>query len=313
MKTGNLIIFLTVFFILIVVFSLLGINGIPMKYTDKKGWMLMKSIDRGDNSKEKNRCRDLLKCLTAISKPSDVMLMGDSNAYHFSESIHRLSIENKFNFINMTFPGCLPLAKFHRLDEPEKYNIKCIDRNQKMIKLFTTKNFEGTIILSAAWLFYLHGEDYYRVHTNKNYLPPASTVILSQNGVDPLIDINKAFFKYIDETLSLLSKHSRRLLVVGPMPPGLMNFNLKKHLLKNNHPSSRALFKTYAIETDAKLIELSKRYNAQYISMEDILCEGNICNTGNSDGHFYGDITHLSDYGQKYLIYPTLKNILTTN
>jgi peptidoglycan/LPS O-acetylase OafA/YrhL len=149
------LLFLLIFFIL---FGLYGYftNGIERRLSPNE-FNFSQTLKR---STEINCSLSIRDCVTKASNAPSVLLLGDSNAYHFSTSLKEASETSGFNYYQLTKGGCLPLGSYFRLDQNYKYNRDCINFNLKIREAFSENGIKiDIIVVSAGWLMYLEGED----------------------------------------------------------------------------------------------------------------------------------------------------------
>ena len=59
--------------------------------------------------------------------------------------------------------GCLPLARFTRLEQSNSFNNKCLAFNKLVDDILTTSFTKNrVVVISAAWLMYLYGGNPYK-------------------------------------------------------------------------------------------------------------------------------------------------------
>ena len=272
---------------------------------------------------ERNK-EKMLKTLTRSSIPScknmeffcnqetfsenDILLIGDSNAYHFSKSLNEIAISNKGTLINITQGGCLPLSNFYREDQKEKFNRDCIEFNKDLRDhILTNSKFKGTVILSSAWLLYLKGGDLYKSVTDKEL----TTIQLSKNGKVIQGDmLEEEFFQYMDLLLFQLTQYSNKVIFVGPIPPSLTNYKNRYDLSNTGELSLFSDFEKNALDFISYIKYLKTIYNFELVLPHEALCSKEFCVTSDNFGHYYGDWAHLSDYGQNKIMKPLFEELL---
>ena len=78
---------------------------------------------------------DIISECVKKSPNAKVVLIGDSNAYHFSIGAKKNS-PNK-EIIVLTMGGCIPLARFTRLVQKNYFNNKCLAFNNRVDDILT--------------------------------------------------------------------------------------------------------------------------------------------------------------------------------
>ena len=162
---------------------------------------------------------------------------------------------------------------------------------------------------------YLHGSELYKSETIDKNLNEISNIEISLNKkLLSNYEKEKLFLDYIDKTIVKLTKFSKKVVIIGPIPPALFNFQNKNSLINANHPSNYEDFKKYSEILNNKFKTLSQDNQKIYwFDPSKKLCDKVICNTGNKAGHFYGDPRHLSNYGQNFVMNEFFDNFIFTN
>ena len=301
---------ISIFIITVGTFGIFS-NGFSAYTLNQSENKLVKSLKR---SVEKNCKKSINECIKISSENKSVLLLGDSNAYHFSTSLKNVSEQRDLNYIQLTKGGCLPLSNFYRLDTSDHFNEICNVFNNKIITEFSDLNHKvDIIVVSAAWLEYLDG--------NKNLLLQFSEqsikkneVKLSENGHDEIPNDKKIklFEKYLFEILSLLSDKSNFLIVVGPLPPTIVNFKKKSNVLNpDNLPYS--FYDKYSENFKNIINKLNKQISFKYIDLSNYICDVEYCYTTKNGRYIYGDGSHLSKHGQNQIMKPLFEQLIKIN
>lgn len=308
-----LILILSPAFVFLIFFGTLGhkYNGYQDYFLSQEHLNLVKSSER---SSEKNCQKNVQKCI-ANSDSNTIILLGDSNAYHFSSSLKQMTELYQLNYIQLTKGGCLPLSSFSRLEQEPGFNKSCIKFNSEVIdSIKLNKRKIGTVVVSAAWLLYYHGENYYKNETTKLSLKPLNDVVISADGINKIdkSDLYNSFSNYLENLIKDLESHTQRLIIVGPIPPALVNFENKLSFLSPIN-SSKNLFEKYSKDFDQIIINLKKKYEFDYIDLKDQFCDYDKCKVVFENNYLYGNPTHLSDYGQNKIMKPIFLQLLGSN
>ena len=128
----------------------------------------------------------------------------------------------------------MPLANFHRLDESRIFNETCISYNDKVRRgIANLVNKIDIVVISAAWLIYYNGSDLFKEISKQRAIQGLSNISISLNGIEEVPHYKKeeVFGSYFDNILNLLRLKSNNVIILGPIPPALMNFNRKDSLL----------------------------------------------------------------------------------
>ncbi len=244
-------------------------------------------------------------CNEGDFKREDILLLGDSNAYHFSSALQDAAYSQGGKLFNVTLGGCLPLAKFYRLNQSREFNEGCHVFNTQLLHTIDSgKFFPGTVVVSAAWLLYLRGENFYS-DVDELGDRKINDMILSLDGKKALDeDIEEEFFRYLDFMLTTLSDYSNSLVVVGPIPPSLTNFKSRAALLPQGQASRVSDFEENA-DGLIRHLELARdELGFKLLLPHEALCDQEYCRTFDKGGHLYGDPTHFSRYGQEKIMSP---------
>jgi peptidoglycan/LPS O-acetylase OafA/YrhL len=257
------------------------------------------------------------KCLEFLEhgEKDTILLLGDSNAYHFSSGLRNLADDMSYDLVQLTEGGCLPLAEFYQLQQSHFLNMECITFN-KMIKtsLSELDKKVDIIIVSAAWLVYFYGNDLYSEIENLKGLPKISTVRLSLDGENEIRreDREEIFSQYLNSLIKNLSDAANKVIVVGPLPPSITRFDSKfsifnpRPLLSQNYFNATSSFSKVFREalTGSKV---------STIDLASQLCSENFCDVERDGIYLYGDPIHFSHYGQSAIVVPHLRRALQRN
>ena len=256
---------------------------------------------------------ELLKqCITKGNKNKSVLLLGDSNAYHFSYILNEITLKHKLNLINATKGGCLALYNFHRLEQGLKWNKTCFEYNSEVEKFLENSSEKiNTIIVSGAWLLHLQGPQFYEKEAKASSIYPLSKVVISKDGIKKLNKNERILYfdQYINRLLSYLSKKTNKLILVGPIPPALVNFK-KKNGFIDPKSSLYEKFKYYADDFQNIVQKSQKKHNFIYIDPSLGLCDLKECKVLKDNLYLYSDPRHLSENGQKFVFKDTFNIIL---
>lgn len=303
--------FLTLSGALLLVSAGLGLLGAKYAYkyafSDRES-KIMSSIERSMAT----RCENAVNfCTNGQVDKVDLLLLGDSNAYHFSSSLKEIADEHDLKFVNLTLGGCLPLAHFYRLEQGVSFNDRCFKFNSALRTTLEANDFDGTIVISGAWLLYVKGEEFYAGEVADLDLPPLSDTVLSLDGGAPLKENTaQAFSDYLAVTLKFLKEHSSKLVVVGPIPPALKDFERKRSLLNLESGSSESVFDKYSLSLREQLETLQRQIGFELIEPHLSLCNMGKCAIHVGNNYLYGDPTHFSHYGQALIMKPLLSKAL---
>lgn len=244
-----------------------------------------------------------------------VVLLGDSNAYHFSDVLNAVSQQNDWTLINATRGGCLPLASFSRRDQQVSFNRRCQMHNRIVANSIErdSSHSERVAIVSAAWALYYYGESYYEPYAHNS--ARISEISLSMGDIETNIDVMpQEFERYLGAMVSELSVRFDRVVIIGPMPPMAHSFHFGRNLVDGANPTHEDFFlaQTYGlIEIFERLGEID---GVEVFWPHMVLCRSDaspgFCITQHDNKHLYGDETHLSAYGQRFVFEDFFRGLL---
>lgn len=299
--------------IIFCIIGLIGIksNGFENYILDKNELSIYKSIKR---SSEENCMKDIYSCIkdSGLKDKKNILLLGDSNAYHFSKGLKELANQYDYSYTQLTKGGCMPLSNFFRLERPPSASTVCNDFNNNIIdSISKLENKIDVVILSSAWLNYYYGDSLFKSKLKAQGLPNISEVELSLDGVNRITDQDrkKAFELYFQNIIDILKNKAKQVIVIGPLPPATTDFSKKDNLI-NPKTFSKEEFYFESYEIDKLLSSKFSKNNFLYIDLPNLMCKTGTCVVVNEGLFLYGDPVHFSDYGQSYILKPIFKNIL---
>jgi peptidoglycan/LPS O-acetylase OafA/YrhL len=257
----------------------------------------------------------VLECVNK-SENAKVVLIGDSNSYHFAVGAEKYSPNNKI--ISLTKGGCMPLAKFTRLEQSKSYNDKCLNFNKDVDEIVSSDfSKERVAVVSAAWMLYLYGDDLYK-NEPMSKLANFGDIVLGDVDFKPIQKDQKrlAMREYLVNLVQKLSERFQYVVILGPIPPQPYAVQSEASLQFYGHNgTSSALFYSYATPI---LDIFEEMENLRISNVEVIYPHIQLCDTfikdrcvGYVDGeHFYGDESHVSAVGQ-YVAYKGLFDYLS--
>ena len=242
----------------------------------------------------------------------EILLLGDSNAYHFSVGLQRVADDFDYSLHTLTFPGCMPLADFYRLDQSPGFNSECLSFNRLVNDKLSGRNQKfDVIIVSAAWLLYFYGDEILSGLDNYSGTPKISGTVLSLDGNNPITvnERQEVFLDYLNHLLSQLSLHANTVIMVGPLPPSIVRFDNKFSLL-NLKLISTDQYLTSISEFLGIFNNSTSSFQVSVIDLTSQLCDATECQVIRNNSFLYGDPTHLSHYGQATIMAPVLEDLL---
>ena len=297
------------------IFSLIGTythfnNGFLNRLTDEEK-IILQSMNR---SSEENCDDELIRCLEKIGNKNNesLLLIGDSNAYHFSVGLREIAEELSYNYVQLTLGGCMPLSKFYRLDRSDQFNDQCISYNKSLLKNLNNLSSKiDVVIVSSAWLIYFYGKNLFRDVNDEINARSEDEFELSLDGINKIPSEQKieVFSKYMDDMFGLLSEKSSNVIVVGSLPPAIINFKGKLGIPSVVEILSEQYFTQ--VETFNTLLEKkTAKFDFAFIDIANELCILKFCKVRDDGMFFYSDDVHLSDYGQSTIMMPLIRQEL---
>jgi len=240
------------------------------------------------------------------------LLIGDSNAYHFSVGLKRIADDLEYSLHTLTYGGCMPLAEFYRLDQSPGFNAQCLSFNRSVKEQLSEdgKRFD-VIVVSAAWLLYFYGSEILSGVDNYLGTPIISGVEISLDGSQLISEGERAevFSRYFKNLMSQLSSSANKVIVVGPLPPSIVRFD-NKIALRNPKLISKDQYFTSISEFSRVFDNSTDSSQVSLVDLASQLCNGSECEVIRNGKFLYGDPTHLSDYGQSTLMAPIFEELL---
>lgn len=272
---------------------------------------IYKSIKRSSEDDCEGGISSCIKITNDINKKS-ILLLGDSNAYHFSKGLREIADDLDYSYVQLTKGNCTPLNNFYRLDRPPVASQRCRNFNQNLTdSIAKSENKIDVVVISSAWLLYYYGDRLFRELVNERDIPAISEVKISLNGIDeiPIQQRTEVFESYFNNTFSFLESNAKKVIVIGPMPPAVINFS-KKEILKNQEVVSAKEFHSQSSELEDILFKKSSDFNFSYIDIADLMCDLDSCRVTSEGLMLYGDSIHFSDFGQSHIMKPILRSTL---
>lgn len=225
--------------------------------------------------------------------PDDVMLVGDSNAYHFSVPLDEALKAANRRVLNLSKAGCAPLLGMKRDDFSPARNAACQDHNRAVLALLQRKDTPRTVILSAAWAIY-----YDRAALA---LRPAEAAVLAEP------DRRARLLQSLERHLDLWAASGKRIILVLPLPtPAFEPLLTRVDLYRRGATFPLPDFtRTHA---DLYALLAKPRAGITLYDPADRLCpqteRGRDCLTRQDGKLVFGDQQHVSDFGARFVFGP---------
>jgi peptidoglycan/LPS O-acetylase OafA/YrhL len=244
-----------------------------------------------------------------------ILLLGDSNAYHFSSGLRNLADDMSYDLVQLTHGGCMPLAEFYLLQQSHSLNTECITFNKRVKESLNELDKKvDIIIVSAAWLLYFYGNDLYSEVVGLEGLPKITPVTLSLDGENEIRteDREEIFSQYLNNLIKNVSDAADKVIVVGPLPPSITRFDSKFTIFNPRLLESQQYFNATSAfsQVFSDALTGSQVYT---IDLASQLCGENFCDVERDGRYLYGDPSHFSHYGQSTIAVPLLQRALQSN
>ncbi|MFH6907185.1 acyltransferase [Vibrio sp. LQ2] len=268
-------------------------NGLPTRFSE------LSELFSEDNALIANKINNLTCqnarfpniCQTISNKNGTVILIGDSNAGAISLSVKNHSIDNGYNYIQISSSGCetLPLNTINEY-EKSKYS----EHQWKTIEL---------CVYNSNHVF-----DLIKKH-------PEADVIYHITRIG-------TYSEKIANRLGEIAKKVKSLNIIYPIPLGENNIKINLFKLRNSDSILKSLndkmtfssnytdatrYKNGAYETYNNVFG----ENIRRFYMEPYFCDKSNCYTHDSKNIYYVDERHLSIYGAEKALSDIMPKILT--
>lgn len=248
------------------------------------------------------RCR-FGDCGLAQATEDDFLLIGDSNAYHFSAPLDELLSKNGLTLYNLALAGCAPLEGVIRKDESRGFNKDCLAHVEDVKRFAMAENAPQNIIVSAAWGLYVYGSDY-------GY--PADFEAFNDPRLFPVDDLQlnedervARVLTTIKNTVERIAATGKNIFLVYPMPYMRHEFSHNKQgFLAGVAPYDYSVFFAANKAIMTLFDKLTALPNVYAIKPHEKLCFGRVkgtCLTETNGLFLYGDRLHVSDFGARYV------------
>ncbi|WBU65353.1 acyltransferase family protein [Paracoccus aerodenitrificans] len=258
---------------------------------------LLSSLERSGLSD----CSDLEDCLTPPPLSEDVLLLGDSNAFHFSAPLADALARQERRLIGLTRGGCFPSDRVNRENRSKSANASCRSYYRALFDYIGSAwPKPDTVLLSASWAIYYYGSDYFADNpVQRTPHQNARVTLIDHNDTDDE-SRRRTIRDEITSLLRLLSRNFDHVCVVAPMPLLTNNFRGGvPTLLSGIDGVSQTDFLEETGELLAVFSPANLPLNVRVLFPHDRLCSSGACRTQNNGQYLYSDINHISDYGAR--------------
>lgn len=251
-------------------------------------------------------CADTETLCLENRTPQDVLLLGDSNAYHFARVLRDVTEAKGGTLANVTLGGCLPLMGLHRLDMTLSDVRRCAAFNEALAERLTRDNLPEHVVLSAAWALYFYGPEYFEGLKGPRMEIASARLSESIGGPEiPRHERAALFERRLREAVSDLADRFKTVTVVAPLPPlgGPLD---ARALITGPQGTTRTTF----LSETAEVLEMFERLvnipRVQIVFPHETLCPKYLqtCLTMQDGRHLYTNPTHLGTVGQAFVFGP---------
>ena len=254
---------------------------------------------------------DFKDCALEGVGESDWLLIGDSNAYHFSVPLKELLMEKGRRLVNLSKAGCIPLLGFEKKDQKIGFKSDCEEHYTNVRKFALSKNSPKNIVISAAWEIYVYGDAY----LERGGVPKAGGEQVYPKSAGDLSEKERvrSVLDGIESEILAYARAGKNVVVIGPMP-----------FLKTEIPSGRIRGdweSHYAYSIFEKRNEALIRVfagmktlkNVILFRPDDIICpqaSQRVCVSAIDGMSLYGDRMHVSDSGARKVFEPFFRSVV---
>lgn len=230
----------------------------------------------------------------------DWILIGDSNAYHFSDLLNQVINQKGKTLYNLAKGGCLPAIGFERKDQLQEFNRDCNEHYLKVRNYALNESSPKNILISAAWGYYVYGDSYPQTDGFKKFFDTQAYPI----GINIANEKARAEYviKAIKDEVSAYSKTGKNVFLIYPMP------FLKSEIPQNHTRINWEDLYPYElfVKRNEQLLEAFKELeslpNVKVFKPDTIICSGEpnrVCVSRVEGQSLYNDRSHLSNFGAK--------------
>lgn len=248
-------------------------------------------------------CTDPETLCLEVRTPQDVLLLGDSNAFHFARALKDVTEAKGGGLANLTLGGCLPLMGLHRLDMPLSDVRRCAEFNDAVADRISRDDLPDRVVLSAAWALYFYGPEYFNDLKGPRMEIASARLSESIAGSEiPRAARADIFESRLRAAVRSLAHEFADVTVVGPLPP--LGGSLDARALIDG---PQGVFLADFLSETAEVLSMFERLadipGVTLVLPHQTLCPGETqeCLTTRDGRHLYTNPTHLSTTGQAFV------------
>lgn len=251
-------------------------------------------------------CVHLDDCLTHAPDARDVLLFGDSHAFHFSQPLTEDLARQDRRLISLTRGGCFPSPEQWRGDKSAAFNTVCRQfYGEVFARLEAPEPLPDVAILSAAWAAYYYGDAYFAGHPQMRGHHNNARVYPGPDFTGDDQARRAALRDQLRATIKALSDRFRRVCLVAPIPYTSSNFRGGlPAVMAGIGGFERAEFLSETAELLAEFDPAQLPENVRVIYPHEPICADGHCRTERDGAYIYSDATHLSEFGAREVIAP---------
>lgn len=314
--------------ILTLIFSVIGgcawiilhHDGYPNRFNFSK--TLQDSFLYGVEKEDKRKCFDIegaeanehlwCKIGTAHKESMDFMVIGDSHSYALLPAFEKAATILGLSGIVTSESGCPPLINIIP-DRGEKLSAKCEKLNERIFEYIKKYNIKH-VFLVARWAYYTKGH-----YDTNSFIQRIK--LKGKDFPKTLEDRKQILQQALAHTIKAYEKIGVNVTLISQIPPQYYSpqevykslqsqpLFMQSAALKNLSTPSLKFKDFYKDTVDILSSTVQKFQNANFVTLNDILCDSNHCPLGSPETSYYMDKDHLSLIGAKKLV-PKLQSLL---
>lgn len=257
-------------------------------------------MDRQDFNKGKRFSSDISKCILGKNKDNlKVLLIGDSNAGHYSAGLVDFVNKHGFAVAMLASPSCPAINDPYVINRPSLMNERCNHLINTAKKVLTKYENIKYVVLGGDWSGY----------------------------ISMLADDKKAFKNNFSEIIKYFTKLNKKIIILGKSPKlNDATYYPLKCLKSNFTPLKRYLYnkkndEEIILARSTKCLEYNRKYstlyykylhdffsnlsnkstNIQYFDPIPYLCDSEKCYAAKDGKLLFLDWSHLNTYGSMYI------------
>lgn len=249
---------------------------------------------------------DADSCLPRATRGNDWVLIGDSNAYHFSMPLAERVAAQGYALHNLAKGGCIPVAGFARRDQPDSFNEACAAHIARVRQFLARPDAPNNIVISAAWGLYVYGDEY---RPGEGFESFSNIQSFPVDGARPEASLRIGHVvAAIEREIAIYAALGKTIHLVGPMPYLLRELpRTAAERLRLPEPYPHEFFVRQHAELLVAFDRLAALPNVKLFRPDAALCPETprrMCLAARYGLSLYGDRTHLSDFGARAIFAP---------